>query len=495
MAPSMMASGRHNTVLLLVVVATLPVTTLLLWFNYAAVVLAAQRSRLSLRKQKATWPKTALITGTGTAFGLNLARALNEEGYRVVGADVVVRDSLSIAKRSRAISKHYSLPVSAIQNAEYIARRILVVVKREGVGLWIDCSQNLPLRTIATTRTELQEKGACACIAADATSIQQLENREAFLDFLRERSLPAPEVHQVRSRSDIHNVLNHSQGKKQYMLTSPARAKPFDSSTLLPRRSLSQTYHEVSLVKVNANSPMLLQEYADPARTYECFAIVVQGVVRFFGAGQNAEFAGGNVHQDSALWQAMRAYTDAIARELGQGFSSHLTLTFGVIERVSQAGVESKLLPLKGAYQPNPAFVLPVGKSSDLVQAYVSVSQLATNGKSSLAIRETTMTTPSTTHKHLTRQRYFLLEDIANLFIDPCIGFLRRRTSLGQVLTSIVTMLHRLLFWDEAYYDFWDPVPAFWQYSVVFAWTALFASSPCKLARSTSESCRGSYQA
>lgn len=478
MVPSTVASGRHNTLLLLIVVATLPVTTLLLWFNYAAVVLAAQRSRLSLRKQKATWPKTVLITGTGTAFGLNLARALNEEGYRVVGADVVVRSSLSIAKRSRAISKHYGLEVSAIQNAEYIARRILVVVKREGVGLWIDCSQNLPLSTVLTTRRELQEKGACACVAADAASIPRLENGEAFLDFLREKSLPAPEVHQVRSRSDIHNVLNHSQGKKRFMLTSPARPKQFDSSALLPRRSLSQTYHDVSLVKVNAESPMLLQEYADPTRTYECFAIVVQGVVRFFWTGQNAEFDGGPLHQDSSLWQAMRAYTDAIARELGHGFSSHLTLTYGVIERVSQAGVESKLLPLKGTYQPNPTFILPVGKSSDLAQAYASFSQPATNGKSSLPIRETSMTTPLTTHKQLTRQRYFLLEDVANLFIDPCIGFLRRRTSLGQVLTSIVTLLHRLLFWDEAYYDFWDPLPAFWQYSVVFAWTALFASSP-----------------
>lgn len=475
MAPSTIASGRHNVLLLLIVVVTLPVTTLLLWFNYAAVVLATHRTGLSPRKQ-ATRTKTILITGTETAFGLNLARGLNKEGYRVIGADVVVDGSLSTAKRSRAIYKHYTLPVLAVQNAEYIARRILAVVKREDAGLWIDCSQNIPLSTITAAREELRNNSVCACIAADHASTQRLGSKEAFLDFLRERSLPTPEVHQVRSRSDIHNVLNHAQGKKKFMLTSPARPRPFDSSTLLPRRSVSQTYHEISLVKVNADSPMILQEHADPSRTYECFAVVVQGDVRFFWTGQDAEFASGHLGQDSALWQAMRAYTDVIALELGHHFSSHLALTFGVMERVWQGGVESKLLPLKGAYQPSPTFVLPVGKSSDLVQAYASVSQSATNGTSNLAIQATKMAAASTTHKQLMRPRYFLLEDIVTLVIDPCIGFLRRRTRLDQVLTSIVALLHRLLFWDEAYYDFWDPVPAFWQYSIVLAKTALFAS-------------------
>lgn len=476
MAPSKVASRRYDIILLLTVVTTLPITTLLLWFNYAAIVLADQKARVSFRKRKALWKRTILITGTGSAYGLNLARAFHKQGSRVIGADLTDQGFLSIARRSRAISKHYGLPQQpSLQDAEYLARCILIIVKKENVDLWIDCSHDLPLSTITTACTELQEKSSCACLAADAVNIQHLTNGEVFLDFLRGRSLPTPEVHQVRSRSDIHNVLNQTRGKKQFVLTSPEKAKPFDRQTLLPRRTLSQTYHDVSLVKINAGSPMRLEEHADPTVTYKCFAIVVQGAVRFFWAGQDPRIDGGYLHDNSALWQAMRAYTDAIARELGRDFSSHLNLTFGVIERVSHAGVESKLLPLKGTYQLDPAFVLPASKSSDLVQAYTAIPQQALNGTSNSKDHEMTKTTRSTVDKQLAVQRYFLLEDIRSLFLDPCIGLLQRRTSLAQVLTNVVTLWHRLLFWDEAYYDFWDPVPAFWQYSVLFVWTTLFA--------------------
>ena len=473
MASTTVAARRYNILLLSIVVTTTPIAALLLWFNYAAVVLAEQRTRLSFQKRKSILKKTVLITGTECPYGLNLARAFHRQGHRVIGSDLSDRGFLSIANKSRALSKHYSLPRQAnLQNADYIARCILIIVEKESVDLWIDCSHDLPLDTIATAQTQLQEKSACACFLADTKNFPCLENGKTFVDFLRKRSLPAPEVHQVRSRSDIHNVLNRSQGRKQFVLTSPEQARPFNKQTLLPRRTLSQTYHDVSLVKISPGSHMVLEEYPDPAITYECFAIVVQGVVKFFWAGQELRSSNGYLRDDTALWRSMRAYTDAIARELGGRFSSHLTLTFGVIERASQDGVESKLLLLKGAYQLDRSFVLPASEGSDLVQAYASVLQRAPNGT---ATHETAMSLPPSASKQLAKQRYFLMEDTTSLLLRPCIGLLQRRTSVTQALTSIVTLLHRLLFWDEAYYDFWDPVPAFWHYSVLLPWTTLLS--------------------
>lgn len=483
MAPSKLEHRVYNFLLLLLVGFSLPAATILLWFNYAAAILVEQRTRFFSRKRlRSRSSLTVLITGASSAHGLNVAQAFYKDGHRVISAGIHYPTILSIAKRSRAISKHYDIPrSSATEDASYVARCLFIVAKQERADLWIDCSHDIGLDVITSAQHQIQEGTTCVCIAADDASLQLLKDRETLLHFLRDKRLPAPEIYSVRSRGEIHNVLNRSQGKKQFLLKSPEKPKPFNPRDMLPRRTLSQTYQEVSLLKITPGSELLLEEYIDSSNTYQCSAIVVKGTVKLFSAKQLTGELNTSFGERSALWRALRAYTDSIAQELGPTFMSHLKLIFLLNEKVTNAGVNQQVLPIEGSLHLDPLFVFPRSAESanGLVLAYMSALQYDTNGSSQSAstysggavVQSTLSTTPI-----ITRQRYFLSEDIEKLAFSPWIQFLRRKISLAQVGGSIATLSQRLLFWDEAYYDFYDPLPAFWQYTVVLAWRSLIGA-------------------
>ncbi|KAJ9663019.1 hypothetical protein H2198_001011 [Neophaeococcomyces mojaviensis] len=475
-----MASRLDNLLLLFVVVASLPLATLLLWLNYAAVILASQRSKIPFRKLKSTPKKTILVTGTANAQGLNIARALERAGHRLIGADLQSLGHLDISRRSRALTKHYALPpLSAAADASYFARWVLEIVTRENVDLWIDCSHDIPLDAIALTRERVEGNTRCACIAADRNSSRYFKDKETLLEFFRGRNLPAPEMHRVRSRGDIHNVLNHGQGQKQYLLKSPMKSKLEVSQTLLPRRTLSQTYQDVSLVKITPGSSLILEEYLDSSTKYQCTAIAIRGSVEAFWVkrilASGVDVAAGG----PALQQALRSYTEAVVRELGHDFSCHLTLSFVLSERITHAGVAQLILPVEGSLRLHPTFVPTAGLpgSSSLAETYLSMLRSVANG---MAITST----PSF-RKHVTnsktsqpiKESYFLPDTISDLFWEPCKGLLLLRVSPREVLGSIGALTQKLLLGREAYYDFWDPVPAFWQYTIVLAWRVLVGTT------------------
>jgi len=63
-----------------------------------------------------------------------------------------------------------------------------------------------------------------------------------------------------------------------------------------------------------------------------------------------------------------------------------------------------------------------------------------------------------------------------NSVLQLCQRLLLLRISPSEALGSVGFLLRRPLLGREAYYDFLDPVPAFWQYTVVFAWTVLMGT-------------------
>lgn len=481
MAPSKLEHRVHNLLLVLFAGLLLPATTLLLWFNYAAVVIAEQRVRFVTRKRPRS-SKTVLITGASTAYGLNLAQAFFKDGHRVVSVGPHVNTILNIAKRSRAISKHYDIPnLSTDHDESYVARCLLIVAKQERADLWIDCSHDISMETITSAQRQIQQGTACLCVAPDSDSVNFLNNRETLFDFLRNRQLPAPEIHPVRSRGEIHNVLNRSQGKKQFLLKTSEKTKEFNPRAMLPRRTLSQTYQEVSLLKITPDSQLLLEEYIDASTTYRCSSVVVAGVVKMFAASQCSGDLNTSFNDKSALWKALRAYTDAIAYELGSSFTSHLTLKYLLNEKVTGAGVEQQILPIEGSLRFDPSFLFSRSSKpvNDLVLSYTSTLQPRTNGSSNSIARRSPgyeKLSVSNTTLIVTRQRYFLSNSVEELAFHPIFQLVARKMSLAQVGTSILSLIQRILFWDEAYYDFYDPLPAFWQYTVILLWQSTFGA-------------------
>lgn len=467
-----------NALLLLLILFSLPATVFFLWFNYAAVVLIEQRARVFTR-QKRPPRKTIFITGASTAYGLNLAQAFYGEGYKVIAADLDRCGVLNIARRSRAITKNYRIPpVSAVLDASYAARCLFIVAKQERADLWVDCSQDISLDIITAAQQQIRKGTACVCIAADNTNAQLLESKEMLLNFIRNKQLPAPEVHVVRSRGEIHNVLNSNRGRKRFLLKSPDVSKSFNSGTVLPCRTISQTYNEVSLVKIGPTSQMVLEEYFDPSNTYQCSAVVVRGLVKQFWARQRTGTANDNFGPKSALWRALRAYTESLSHELGQTFTSHLTLLFLLNEGVTNAGVVQQVLPIEGSIHLDPTFLFPRSRKapSPLVLAYMSALDHGRNGASNSVQKEDPIGMSPIEIESSRTPRYFLSTDFKRLAIEPCVRLLSRQTSPAQLATSVWILSQRLLFGDEAYYDFYDPMPAFWRNTVVVAWETVMGA-------------------
>ena len=473
MASTLGLPKRNKLTLTILLAISLPWLTILLWFNYAAVVLVEQKKSLALRRRKHT-VKTVLITGSANAYGLNLARAFHNAGYRVIGADVQNKSILNIAKRSRAISRHVDIPqVSAVQDSSYVARCIFIIAKQNMADIWIDCSEDLSPPTVALAQREIEQGTSCACIAPNKDVGRHFEDHQGFFGFLHSHGLPAPEVHKVKSRAQIHNILGTSRGKKQYLLTSPTKDKRVDPRALLPRRTLSQTYHDVSLVKINSDSQVVLEESVDTTMKFQCFLIILQGTIRSFWVRKIYADESEGLDEQTALWHAMKSYSESLVHELGQDCSCHLLLAFGLTEKVTHSGVVQQILPIEGQLRIEPTFVLSINqeKFADLVNTY----QVRTYQNGSLVLSQQKILAKARFEfsGQGTKSRYLLLEDIANLVIKPCRGLLMLQDGPRVLFDGVHTLCAHLLFSEEAYYDFWDPLPAFWQYTVVLGYRAV----------------------
>jgi len=282
-------------------------------------------SRRLLRQHPAFHPKTILVTGAGTVSGLNISRALYEASHNVIGADFQPDQTSTHSRFSRAFQKFYSLQ---LPNKDYGAwlyiQDLLQVVQKEKVNLWINCSNRVSPLEDAQARKVLDEKTDCVCIALDSAFASQLSSRTGFLAFTKNLGLPTPELHPVWSRADIHNILNRSKGNKKFKLNTTQ-----SKSVMLPRRTLSQTYQEVSSVKIPKDAPLVLEQHFDGVNRYAIFAVVIRGELRAFVASPVT---------DSSTWYQAISTTTGVGRamlQFLQAFAHGLAKTSQLISRSS----------------------------------------------------------------------------------------------------------------------------------------------------------------
>ncbi|KAL2818179.1 hypothetical protein BDW59DRAFT_152229 [Aspergillus cavernicola] len=198
-------------------------------------------------------PKTILITGVNTPHGLRVARCFYQEGHRVVGADITDIALASGESMSRALLAYYRIP-----KPQY-GSKLLDVIQREKADLWIPCSQDTSVMEDAMAKQSIESKTGCKCITLDAEVAMQWSHRETFMQYLIENDLPIMECHQVQSRDSIHRIL-HRSPTKLYHLRRSAPALKQDTTIVLPKRTLSLTYLEVSEIQVSKDCPWLMQQ-------------------------------------------------------------------------------------------------------------------------------------------------------------------------------------------------------------------------------------------
>ncbi|KAL3460851.1 hypothetical protein BJX64DRAFT_176221 [Aspergillus heterothallicus] len=212
-------------------------------------------NRQQILRDEGFYPKTILVSGIDTPYGLRVARCCYFQGHRVIGADITGSRLTPGEGMSRAVFAYYR-----IQKARYVSN-LLDIVQREKVDIWIPSSQGASAADDAVCKQAIESRTSCKCITLDSDLSSQWSQPESFLEYLEGNSLPVVENHQVHSRDSIHRIL-HRSPTKVYHIRKNAAAVRQDTAIILPKRTLSSTYTQVSQIQVSKDSPWTMQQHA-----------------------------------------------------------------------------------------------------------------------------------------------------------------------------------------------------------------------------------------
>ncbi|OOF92117.1 hypothetical protein ASPCADRAFT_210529 [Aspergillus carbonarius ITEM 5010] len=312
--------------------ALLPLDNTILLGAYAARCLpigllsdskSGTRRRQAALRDSHFQPKTVLVTGIDTPYGLAVARGWFYEGHRVIGVEVGegMTGVPCGASMSRVLAGYYRL-----SRKGYVGQVVDVVVK-EGVDVWVPCceweEEDAAAKGVVEARTE------CKCVTLDRGMVELIADREAFMRFLVEKGLPVVERHEVVSRDAVHKILHRSPTKVWNMRRSD------DREVMLPKRTLSLTYSEVSEIRISRERPWTLQQQT---RLGSFFAemVVVRGHVKASKIYPADEQGGwGQSPMDRGLATAIQALLDRFASQVGPRLTGHMRLKLMVDEEMA----------------------------------------------------------------------------------------------------------------------------------------------------------------
>lgn len=495
--------SRHfaqNASLVVLALLFLPLSTLLLFASYVTRLFlsnedAARKHILSSASGRDSnfRPKTVLVTGVSKTKGLFLARAFYKAGHNVVGADFEPQGIPVCGRFSKALRSFYSLPKPNEEvGAAYYIDALLYIVRKEKVDLWVSCSGVVSALEDGQAKEVLERRSDVRCIQFDVVTTQMLHEKDAFVAQAQRLGLPTLETHNVTSRTAVHKVLNESpRTKKRYIMKSVGMD---DASrgiiTVLPKRTVSETYNHVSAIPISGNKPWVLQQFIK-GREYCTHALIVNDEVKVFVACPSSELV---MHyealpSDSTLSRAMLRFTEEFVRRSGSYMTGHLSFNFLIEELVSEKGAQMTLLPIDCNPRAHTAVVLLYGQEQAMVEAYLTALTPQTNSMRERPITNgyadaqseppSSPTTPTQFHPSINdyttalpepsspvtpvnaARFYWLPHDLVTLLVLP---LLNRQTTMSAYLLNHRTFLQHLLLWKDGTYELWDPLPAWWLY-------------------------------
>ncbi|KEF58426.1 uncharacterized protein A1O9_06352 [Exophiala aquamarina CBS 119918] len=477
MIPAMIVRNvTKNLVLVAIIISFAPISTFLLAANYFYLCCFPRSSvRRRLRKTPGFEPKTILLSGINTPQGLCLARAFYDTGHNVIGVDGEPGGIPVPPRFSKTVHKFYVLNMTLADGMtnEYV-RRLTETIENEGVDLWVNCATGANPSLEAQVKAKIEQTTKCRCFALSPDNASRFTTRETFLSYMHSLGLPVPEVHQVRSRDELHKVLNKSLGRRKYLLHAPKEPNHCRARTPLPRRTLSQTYNLVSRIDISQSSPWRLEQDTGELEKYSTFGIIVHGQVKAFAASFST--ADSSIHlldPQSALSQSMLRFVSSFAESQGSGFSIHLGIDFCVEDWVTVTGVVKTILPVEISNQAHKNTLLFQGMSGSvqLTRAYLACLQPV----GSLGKKEEGLTSLHPHHDALEDpfmpeskivSVYNFGELVSRLAVGPLTGLLTLRNTPKAFSRNLVLLVNRLFLWTDDSYSINDPVPFWWHYQV-----------------------------
>ncbi|KAI9929827.1 hypothetical protein ASPWEDRAFT_35039 [Aspergillus wentii DTO 134E9] len=403
----------------------------------------ARRRRQSVLRNVHFYPKTVLITGIDTPHGLALARGWNDEGHRVIGADVTNLPIRSGESMSRSLTSFYQIP-----KFQYVSR-LLDVIHREKVDIWIPCSEKVSVMEDAMAKQVIESRTECKSIHLDTEMANQLDTPELFVRFLQERDLPIIENHQVQSRDSVHRILHRSPNKTYHLRKLNPIVK--DSQVVaLPKRTLSMTYSEVSEIKITKETPWILQQQT---RLGEFIAevLVVRGQLKAIKIRPAKEQPNwGESRLDKALASAIHRVMERFATKGGSRLTCHLSVNLMVDEEFDNNSVRH-VVHIAGCTQGARAVknLLLHEPSTSISAGYLAM----------LSDRPRSKDLPGEDIISTTRKPGFNVYRTVRAFILTFIPSLR---PVIRRLDKVMGGLGQFLFWKDSRFSYLDPLPWWW---------------------------------
>ncbi|MCJ1480881.1 hypothetical protein MMC06_001036 [Schaereria dolodes] len=452
----------QNTALILLSFFFLPLDTLILSVSYVlCITVPKSNARRHNRYATSVHPKTILVTGVGMAKGLTLARMFHEAGHKVIGADFEPYGVPVCGRFSNALHRFYALPLpNEIDGSAYYIHDLLTLIRKEKVNLWVTCSGVASAVDDGHAKEVIEKRSDCKVIQFVAATTATLHEKHSFIQYTTMLGLPTPATYNVASRAAVHQVL-HGADVKQYIMKSvgvddAARG----NMTLLPRPTVSETYHHISRISISKDKPWVLQQYIR-GDEYCTHALVVKGEVRVFVACPSSELL---MHYqalppESALSRAMLKFTQEFAMRSGLGMTGHLSFDFMIEEIPRESGLEMKLYPIECNPRAHTAVVLFNGQSIEMAEKYLTSLEAKENGTANGQSRQ--VLRPGKPGRY-----YWIGHDLTTLVLYPALELLFLKVTLREFVHSVFTFLQHLLLWKEGTFELWDPLPWWWLYHV-----------------------------
>ena len=452
-----------------------PLDTFLAFLCYGVSIFFSPQNatRRRIRRTAGFHPKTILVTGVGMSKGLVLARLFYEAGHDVVGADFEPYGIPVCGRYSRALKKFYRLPKPDEEHgsALYI-QQLLNAVRREQVDLWVSCSGVASAVEDGQAMEVLSRRSDCKSIQFDVKTTATLHEKHSFIQYTETLGLPAPETYDVTSRDAVHKVLQRKV-KKQYIMKSVGVDDAVRGDmTLLPRRTVSETYNHLAKMPVSPQKPWVLQQFIK-GEEFCTHALVVKGEVKAFVACPSSELL---MHyealpQTSSLSQAMLKFTIEFAARSGKQMTGHLSFDFLVDEITTERGLEKKLYPIECNPRAHTAVVLFNGLGEHIAKAYLSaLASDEMNGSTASPSHASEIITPQNPPRY-----YWIGHDLVTFILLPLLELLLLRRTISAFLSSLVSFLDHVLLWKDGTFELWDPLPAWVLYHVY--WPGQFLMS------------------
>ena len=483
----------RNMFLILLSLLFLPLSTFMLVGTYILQPLFSTHTtgrRVRIRSSPSFRPRKILVTGVSMAKGLILARAFHLAGHDVIGADCEFWSVPVPGRASRSLKKFYTLPKPSEKegSARYLAE-LVRIAEEERIELWVSCSAQSFAVEDGQAKEVLEQRLGVVAIQFDVETTRILHEKNLFLPYTRDLGLPIPETHTVTSRAEVHRLLSQGavspqKGKKKQYILKPVAIDDLTRMDLtpLPRRTMSETYHQVARTPISASNPWLLQQFIR-GKGYCTHALVVNGVVKSFVACPDSVMNYESIAHESPLNKSMLLFTkEFVARaSLGGGNKTgHLSFDFLVDEVPTEKGVEIVLQPIKCNPTTHMAITVAFqGREHEMVDAYLSALEQThlpnTNGSPNSPSSSSRLDSdPSDSNRtlssvltptHVSRS-YWIGHDIFTLLLIPLLHVFSPKFSLSTYLGGYVTLLTHILTWKEGTFEFWDPLPCWWLYHV-----------------------------